>query len=120
MSRKLGWIGVDLDGTLAHYDERANIDSIGEPVPAMIQRVKDWLSQGITVKIFTARVGFRSDPNFVARQTRHIQAWCEEHIGQKLEVTCMKDFAMLELWDDRCVQVITNTGEPAPDLLSPE
>jgi hypothetical protein len=40
-----------------------------------------------------------------------IQDWCEKHIGRRLEVTCQKDFAMIELWDDRCVQVVCNTGK---------
>jgi hypothetical protein len=115
---KLGWIGVDLDGTLAYYDEWMNIDRIGEPIPSMLQRVKDWLSQGITVKIFTARVAFPSDREFIETQTRFIQDWCEKYVGQKLDVTCMKDFAMLELWDDRCIQVVTNTGRPAGEVSS--
>ena len=117
MSKKLGWIGVDLDGTLAYYDEWSSMTSIGEPVPSMVQRVKDWLAQGITVKIFTARVAFPSDQEFIETQTRNIQAWCEKHIGQKLEITCTKDFAMLELWDDRCVQVLMNTGQPVEELI---
>jgi hypothetical protein len=29
-----------------------------------------------------------------------------------LEVTNVKDLNMIELWDDRCVQVTTNLGEP--------
>jgi hypothetical protein len=29
-----------------------------------------------------------------------------------LEVTNVKDQRMIELWDDRCVQVTTNLGEP--------
>ena len=28
-----GWIGVDLDGTLARYDGWRGIDHIGEPMP---------------------------------------------------------------------------------------
>ena len=40
------------------------------------------------------------------------ERWCEEHIGARLEVTATKDFEMIELWDDRCVQVIMNTGIP--------
>lgn len=112
----LGWIGVDLDGTLAHYDEGLDTDHIGEPIPDMVARVQSWLAQGFTVKIFTARVAFPSDPEFVEKQTRLIQAWCKKHIGQKLEVTCVKDFAMLELWDDRCVQIRINTGQPVLSL----
>jgi hypothetical protein len=112
MSR-LGWIGVGLDGTLAHYDDLIDTDRIGEPIPAMVQRVQDWLEEGLTVKIFTSRVAFPADREFVETQTKNIQAWCEKYIGQKLDVTCVKDFAMLELWDDRCVQVSINTGVPA-------
>lgn len=36
-----GWIGVDLDGTLAHYDRWRGIDHVGDPVPAMMNRVKE-------------------------------------------------------------------------------
>jgi hypothetical protein len=36
--------------------------------------------------------------------------WCQKHIGQRLEVTCTKDYGMIELWDDRAVQVVANTG----------
>ena len=50
------WIGVDLDGTLAYHDTWKGHEHIGEPIPAMLQRVKDWLDRGLTVKIFTARV----------------------------------------------------------------
>lgn len=35
-----GWIGVDLDGTLAFYDSWRGIDHIGAPIPLMLQRVK--------------------------------------------------------------------------------
>ena len=35
-----GWIGVDLDGTLAMYDGWVGVSHIGEPVPAMLQRVR--------------------------------------------------------------------------------
>lgn len=41
-----------------------------------------------------------------------IEKWCQMHIGGILPVTNVKDYAMVELWDDRAVQVIPNTGEP--------
>jgi hypothetical protein len=116
-----GWIGVDLDATLAEYTGW-NGGQIGPPVSEMVRRVKRWIAEGVTVKIFTARVSIRmerssesgkvGDQAFVEEQRRLIESWCLEHIGQKLEVTCVKDFAMIELWDDRCVQVIPNTGSP--------
>ena len=101
-----GWIGVDLDGTLAEY-HGWNGGAIGKPVPAMLARVKEWLSNGQAVKIFTARVCTGD-----AEQIALIKAWCVQYIGQELEVTATKDFAMIELWDDRCVQVIQNKGVP--------
>ena len=107
-----GWIGVDLDGTLAHYDRWKGETSIGEPVPAMLERVKAWLAEGIEVKIVTARVA-PQDENDIERVSvafAAILAWCIEHVGQELDVTCFKDFGMIELWDDRAVQVEKNTG----------
>lgn len=104
-----GWIGVDLDGTLAHYEGWQGIDNIGAPVPRMVERVKRWLAEEREVRIFTARV---SAPSEKAAVIAAIDKWCEEHIGVRLPVTCEKDFGMIELWDDRVVQVIPNTGEP--------
>ena len=51
-----GWIGVDLDGTLAYYDQWRGALHIGEPIPVMLERVKRWLDEGKDVRIFTARV----------------------------------------------------------------
>lgn len=109
-----GWIGVDLDGTLAVYRGWKGQGHIGEPVPAMQRRVKEWLANDQEVRIFTARVApmGRPDAEIEAERTA-IQDWCEEHLGQRLEVTCCKDYGMIELWDDRCIQVIPNSGQPA-------
>ena len=103
-----GWIGVDLDGTLAHFEEWEGIAHIGPPVPLMVQRVRRWLDQGIEVRIFTARVGGPIEAATLARP--HIERWCLEHIGEILPITATKDFGMYELWDDRVVQVERNTG----------
>lgn len=100
-----GWIGVDLDGTLAHYEGWKGIEHIGAPVPAMLKRVIGWLVQGQEVRIFTARA---ATPEAIP----HIKEWCKEHFGFELPITNIKDFQMIELWDDRCVQVIPNTGNP--------
>jgi len=119
MRSKDGWIGVDLDGTLAHYDRWRGIDHIGEPIPAMVARVKAWLEQGVAVKIFTARMHGHGSPILMsggvtapADVLTPIEEWCAKHIGQKLPVTNIKDFGMIELWDDRAVRVQANTGIP--------
>lgn len=114
-----GWIGVDFDGTLAKY-EGWNGGKLGEPVPEMLERVRRWLIEGRTVKIFTARVaacGKKSEVGvdnlkFAFEQRQQIQEWCLKHLGVVLEVTATKDFAMIELWDDRAVQVEMNRGVP--------
>ena len=110
MSR--GWIGVDLDGTLAVYDEWIDALHIGAPIPAMVERVKAWLVEGCDVRIFTARVGGQGEPPHPELETirRTIEKWCLTHIGQSLPVTNAKDLHMVELWDDRAIQVVTNTG----------
>lgn len=91
---------------------------------------KRWLAEGRMVKIFTARVSFPDVPiigksreardaaarRFEADLAREsIKLWCKEHIGVELEITNEKDYGMIELWDDRAVQVEPNTGRPIAD-----
>ncbi len=106
-----GWIGVDLDGTLAHYEGWKGEAHIGRPVMPMVERVRAWIAKGHEVRIFTARM---SDPDPEARQvvSNAVRDWTQEHVGAPLKATCIKDFAMIELWDDRAVQVEANTGIP--------
>lgn len=109
----MGWIGVDLDGTLAHYDGWQGSLHIGEPIPLMLARVKRWLAEGKEVRIVTARVGPASiarDDEPVSEVVGAIIAWCEKHLGQALTVQCEKEYGMYELWDDRAVTVEKNTG----------
>lgn len=102
------WIGVDLDGTLAHYDGWKGVAHIGEPIPEMVERVKQWVLEGIEVRIFTARVADCGPEGIAARIA--IKDWCEKHLGCVLPMTHQKDLKMYELWDDRCVCVERNTG----------
>lgn len=104
-----GWIGVDLDGTLASYTGWVSEFHIGPPVPAMVERVRYAIELGFKVKIFTARV-YGLEGGALQRTVGLIFDWCREHIGQTLDVTCIKDYQMLELWDDRAVGVERNTG----------
>jgi ribonuclease J len=98
------WIGIDLDGTLAFYDEWRGIEHIGEPIKPMIEFVKDLVSQKKNIKIFTARASnLQSIP--------YIHKWLKENNLPEFEVTNKKDFGMIMLYDDRCVQVIMNSGK---------
>ena len=72
-----GWIGVDLDGTLAEHQEWQGPTHIGKPVAAMIEQVKRKLAQGYEFKVFTARL------SGLGRKEREqaidaIQDWTEE------------------------------------------
>lgn len=98
------WIGVDLDGTLAQYN--GDVSTIGPPVDMMMQRVQRWLRSGQRIKIFTARAADK-------KQVKMIQDWCEANGLPRLEVTDRKDYQMIANWDDRAVEVETNTGRPA-------
>lgn len=116
-----GWIGVDLDGTLAYYDHWRGPSHIGEPIPKMLARVRQWVQEGREVRIFTARVtgGLEAmDEAEVLAAREAIEAYCLEHVGRVLPVTATKDYAMVELWDDRAIQVIPNTGETIADELA--
>jgi hypothetical protein len=102
------WIGVDLDGTLAIHDLWVSKNHIGNPVLPMLNRVKSWINQGIRVKIVTARA-------CQADGIPPVKAWLKKQGLPDLEVTNEKDFGMIELWDDRAIQVIPNTGQPVLD-----
>jgi hypothetical protein len=108
-----GWIGVDLDGTLA-YLEPGNFNPfvVGPPILPMVHRVRRWLAEGREVRIFTARVCPSEDDSAhtIATAVRVIQVFCMEQFGTILQITCQKDRDMTELWDDRAVRVLRNVG----------
>jgi len=106
------WIGVDLDGTLAEYHGWKGGDKIGKAVKPMLERVKKWIKDGHTVKIFTARV---SDPENIP----HIEKWLKRHKLEGLEITNVKDMDMVALYDDKCVGVEPNTGKLLSELPPP-
>ena len=100
------WIGVDLDGTLAFCEEWKGFNKIGKPIPSMMERVKTWVEAGLRVKIMTARA---SVPE---KGIEPVKKWLVKHGLPPLEVTNEKDFYMIELWDDRAIQVLANVGKP--------
>lgn len=110
-----GWIGVDLDGTLASYHGWVAPTHIGCPVPPMVARVEQWLVEGKDVRILTARVYPGKEDHAICRDA--INEWLTDVFGQTLPITHEKDHAMIELWDDRCVQVIPNYGLRADNLI---
>jgi hypothetical protein len=107
-----GWVGVDFDRTLAYHDGRSMTDDLGAPIPAMVNRVREWLLDGVEVRIVSARA--TPGPK-AAAQIARIQHWCAKHIGRVLPVTNAKDPEMESLWDDRAVGVVPNTGQPVTE-----
>lgn len=121
----MSWIGVDLDGTLAHHEGWMGPLHIGAPIDPMVQRVKHWLATRQEVRIFTARcyplmyIPISYSPDWTPRDYEQqvaktaveaIRDWCTTVFGKPLAITCVKDYEMWQLWDDRAVQVEQNTG----------
>jgi hypothetical protein len=104
-----GWIGVDLDGTLAHY-ESGQYPDIGKPLEPMVNRILNWLEAGEEVRIMTARAAHGEE------DIKLVADWLRDVAGlPALQITCEKDQDMEVLWDDRAIQVRPNTGEPIVD-----
>ncbi len=112
---KRRWIGVDFDGTLATFGCNWSEDyrATGQPIPAMVERVKQWIADGEDVRIFTARMDCYH-PLFkdltVECVKRPIIAWCLAHIGCELPVTNVKDYFCKAIYDDRAIGVEKDTG----------
>lgn len=95
-----GWVGCDLDGTLAFYDGFRGDDHVGEPIEPMIKQVRKWIAEGRDVRIFTAR-----------KPHPAIRKFCMDNFGKILPITNIKDSKMQMLVDDRAVGVKRNKGE---------
>ena len=99
---KKGWIGVDLDGTLAEWHGWGD-GNIGEVIEPMRKRVMGWDKEGREVRIFTGRAG-------EDKEVIKIGKWLEDNGFPDFSVTNVKDHYMEEFWDDRAVAVERNTG----------
>ncbi|KKL79828.1 hypothetical protein LCGC14_2010920 [marine sediment metagenome] len=85
---KEGWIGTDLDGTLAEYHGWDD-GKIGKAIPKMLERVKKWIADGQEVRIVTARVSAGTSKDIKA-----IADWLEENDIGGLDITNEKDHEM--------------------------
>lgn len=95
---------VDLDSTLAYYDRWGGIGDIGEPIPTMKNKVLEWISKGIKIKIFTARA-------YCEENIKHIRKWLLLNgFPINLEITNIKGIDCSLILDDKAREVIMNTG----------
>lgn len=107
---KPGAIAVDLDKTLATYedgDAAEDPTKIGAPIQSTVDHVKQLLKDGKDVWVFSARA---TSPEVVDA----IKAWTKEHIGQELPVTNIKHPTFAQFIDDRAVtpeQATAQQGE---------
>src|SRR5208337_4492553 len=102
-TNKVGWYGIDLDGTLAFYTGPSGNTKIGSAMLEIMVIAKRWLSEGKDVRLFTARCGF---PGAV----EEIELWLLEHDLQDMKICNVKDHGLIMLLDDRCREVVENTG----------
>lgn len=112
----MGYYAFDFDGTLSTHLRGGGVNGVGEPIPEMVGRVRALLAKGEEVRIITARFlhahpdeGYRAHWN--AMQVAMIHKFLAEQQLPPLQVQSHKCFSMLMLYDDRCVQVETNTGQ---------
>lgn len=115
-----GWVGFDLDGTLAMYDGWKGWDHIGAPIQKTVDLAKSIMDKGVEVRILTARASVvsRSLNNLTFEQVEKvIQDWTEVNIGVRLKVVTEKDALMYFFVDDSAVQVEQNTGNIIGKLL---
>ena len=125
-----GWTGIDLDRTIAYYDKWRGYEHIGTPIGPMQEFVRKLIAEGKELRIFTARaypIVQTVHQKFTQKDIDHnanypelrgaMQAcnaiidWSILHLGKRLPITCVKDYGMDILYDDRAIQVIRNTGE---------
>jgi len=98
------WIGVALDGTLAQAS-KDNAGAIGQPVEAMMTRVKGWMNDGdYEVRIVTPRAGEMSGAG-------KVKDWLGRNGLGGLQVTNVIDHDMIELWGCKAVRVERNKGK---------
>ena len=103
---------VDFDGTLAHFNGWVGPTAIGEPVNGMFLKVKKWLRQGDEVVIFTSRIAPNdkyTPPEQCEAARKAIEDWCVKYFGQKLRITCEKNYFDI-CYDDLTHNIIPNTG----------
>jgi hypothetical protein len=101
---KEGFIGVDLDCTLAYYDHYRGDEHIGAPIEPMVNKVKQWIEEGKDVRLFTAR-----------KPHPAIRRWMAKHLGAVLPIVNEKSPMMVAFYDDKAIAVKPNTGEPYDD-----
>lgn len=125
-AERVGWIGVDFDGVLVEWDPKY-LPDCGPPIVHGITLVRRLKAEGHEIRIFTARIqpspdeqawwdeanrlGFKTVEDWVKYQHQLVENFCIKHFGAPFKITACKDWRMITCYDDRCVQMVPNTGE---------
>lgn len=97
---------VDFDKTLAEHHGEFIPTKTGQPIMLMVQRVRDMLSLGKKVCIFSAALG--QDKHGVRKKV--MEDFSQKYFGQILPMANVKTPNMVRFWDDKAVHVSPNSG----------
>src|ERR1700739_1145901 len=75
-------VAIDFDGVLAHYDGNYRANQLGEPHPAAIKTIQDYIANDMDVVIHTTRARTQ-------RVVSLILAWLVKHGIPKMDLTRM-------------------------------
>lgn len=121
-----GWVGFDLDGTLATYTGWVGFSRIGQPVPEIVSLMVAYASQGYEVRVFTGRVAPDPDSNDIPVEDRRdlIRQWLSTCVVPylpegypEIKITHEKDKYLYMAYDDRVQGVVPSKGLLYTDLL---
>lgn len=97
------WIAVGFDGTLAECDP-SYTGGIGHPLPATRHLVAAMLTDGLAVRVLTARAG---DPE----RRAEVEAWLQRHQLGACRVTDTIDDGCRLIIDAKAARLTWNEGE---------
>jgi hypothetical protein len=101
-------IALDFDKTLARHESAWGISRVGEPIPLMVAKVKEWVAKGYKITIFTARLSHDLSQNKI--QEGLIKGFLAKNGLPDFDVTAMKLSSFTHIIDDRGYHVFPNTG----------
>lgn len=101
-------IALDFDKTLAYHESRWGVSRVGEPIPAMVEKVKEWLSKGYDITIFTVRMNRTGEA--LNEQIKMIDDFLIKTGLPILPKTATKQHEFSHIIDDRAYHVDPNSG----------
>lgn len=111
-------IAIDLDKTLAFHESSWGVSRVGEPIVPMVEKVKEWLTKGYKVTIFTSRVNEfdRSSKKEIDEQVKMIEEFLNRAGLPLLPITSIKRRYFTHYVDDRSYHVERNLGKISDEI----